>query len=104
FDAAKRASRNSLRYYAKVGQMGYLISNLRSVSRLFEMQGEYTRAVELVALLVSHPVTLPVDRPQAEIALARLRDNLSDRDFSAAYERGKALNLDAVVSGLLRDT
>jgi predicted ATPase/DNA-binding CsgD family transcriptional regulator len=103
YDAAKRASQNSLRYYAKAGQTGFLISNLRPVARMFEMQAEYTCAVERLALLVNHPGTLPVDRQQAEATLARLRTSLSAEDFSGAYERGKALNLGEVVAELLQD-
>jgi hypothetical protein len=68
------------------------------------MKAEYNRAVELQALLENHSVTLPVDMQQAQIALARLRPNLSAEDFVVAYERGKAFDLDMVVAELLYNT
>ena len=104
YDAARHAYQDSLRYYTKAGQTGFVLSNLRSVSKLAEIQGEHQRTVELLALMVNHRETLPGDLHQAQAALGHLQTQLSKEEFSAAYECGKVLNLKTVVSRLLRDT
>ncbi len=103
YDAAEQAYQSSMSYYVKVGPQAYVLANLQSVSRLYEMQGQYTRAVELLALLINHPVTMPYDKPSAQVVLNSLRANLSMEEFSLAYERGKMLDLNAVVAELLQD-
>jgi predicted ATPase/DNA-binding CsgD family transcriptional regulator len=104
FDAAKRAYQSSLHYFAKAGQTGQLIANLRSVARMFEMQGDYMNAIEMLALLVNHPATFSYHIPPAQVALTRLRANIDGEDFAEAYERGKRLDLEAVVAQLLHGT
>ena len=103
FDAAKKACQSSMRYYARAGQTGQLIANLRSVASLFEMQGDHARAIEMLAVLVNHPATFSYHLPPARGALARLREHTSPEAFAAAFERGKALDLNAVVAELLQD-
>jgi tetratricopeptide (TPR) repeat protein len=103
YDAARRAYQDSLRYYAKVGQTGFVISDLRSVSQIALLQGEHSLAVKLLALMMNHPDTMPVDMDQAQAALNHLRTHLPKEEFSAAYERGKALSLETVVSDLLQN-
>ena len=100
---AEQAYQRSLSYSSKVGPMFLLLSAVRSAATLCEMQGDFTRAVELLARMLNHPEAFAPDVPLAKIALDRLRDNLSADDFAAAQERGKSLNLDAVVAELLRD-
>ena len=101
YDYAKRAYQDSLRYYVKAGPAAFLIENLRSIAILFEMQGEYARAVEMLALLIHHPATFSSDIPPAETIVDRLHTHLPSTEFSTAYERGTALNLEAVVAELL---
>jgi predicted ATPase/DNA-binding CsgD family transcriptional regulator len=103
YSDARHTYQRSLSYSTKVGPMFLLLSALRSAATLCEMQGNYMRAVELLVRMLNHPDALSPDVPLAKIALDRLRANLSTADFAAASERGKALNLDAVVADLLRD-
>src|SRR5258708_5851444 len=103
YDSAKQAYQSSMGYYAKAGPQAFVIGNLQAVSRVFEMQGQYARAVELLALLSHHPAAFKTDIHFSEATLADLRATLSAEDFRAAYERGKALDLEVVVAELLQD-
>ena len=71
------------------------------VSKIAELQGEHLRAIQILALMENHPGTLPVDMQQAQVALTHLRTLLPDVEFSTAYERGKTLHLEVVVTEFL---
>jgi tetratricopeptide (TPR) repeat protein len=101
YEAAERAYRKSLSYFSKAGPTYMIFSNLLSASRLLEARGEYVKAIEIMALLTNHPAALAPDVQLARAALTRMRPHLSAEDFAAAYERGKALDLEAVVAELL---
>jgi DNA-binding CsgD family transcriptional regulator len=79
------------------------IASLPVVAIIYAHQGQPVRAVELLALAFTHPVSASswmkkwplLDRLQAE-----LEQTLGAEDFSAAWKRGTFLNLDVVITEL----
>jgi hypothetical protein len=61
------------------------------------------KAVEILALQINHPAAMMSDIQQAQVAISRFRAKLSAEDFTTAQERGKALQLDAIVAELLSE-
>jgi hypothetical protein len=58
-------------------------------------------AVELLGLALSHPAAQSDSVQLAEAALAGLREAFPADQLAAALERGKGMDLDAVVAELL---
>ena len=104
YGAALQTCRESMRHYTRMGQTGHVLSNIRFIARVNELQSNWIQAVELLAFIVDHPDTLPVDKLQARSALDRLGTLLPYPEFSSACERGQVLTLEAVTAKLLRDT
>ena len=70
---------------------------------VFAAQGRRERAVELLAFFLKDPLfSLTMEREDAERLLAKLCAELPAKLFAAACERGKMLNIDAVVAELLQ--
>ncbi len=69
-------------------------------------EGENERAVGLLALCLSQPATprwFPEQHALFAGVMSELESELSERDFNAARERGKSLNLETVVEELLEE-
>jgi predicted ATPase/class 3 adenylate cyclase len=62
------------------------------------------RAAEWVGLALRHAATHADVKVTAELAIPVLRERLSAADLDAALERGKTLDLDAVVAEILADS
>ncbi len=76
---------------------------LVGVARLRAETGQGDSAAELLGVALNHPA-VEVDSVQVgETVLAGLRDALSPGQLEAAIERGKTLELDTVVAGLLAE-
>jgi predicted ATPase/DNA-binding CsgD family transcriptional regulator/tetratricopeptide (TPR) repeat protein len=101
YEAAKGAYQMSLTYFSRVGPLFLILSNLRAAARLLEMQGEYIKAVEVLTFVKDHPGAFALDVELAQVALARIRINLSAENFTRACERGKVPKLDEVIAALL---
>ncbi len=83
---------------------GVLCLPLASIMLAHEVEPE--RAVELLALTLTHPAAAQNWMDKWPL-LVRLRQNLHDElgqsDFNAAWERGKALNLEQIFATLLKE-
>ncbi len=70
-------------------------------------EGQKERAVELIALAVTHPLSPPGWMEQWSLLTALRSDlaaELGAETYEAAWERGKQLNLETVVAELLGTT
>jgi predicted ATPase len=74
------------------------ISILRAMAALLAAEGQKERAVERLAFVLNHRATMAHDRQRARRLLAKLETELPPDVFAAAQERGKALELEAVVA------
>ncbi len=71
------------------------------ISGLLARVGQRERAAELLGLVLHHPATVEETKREIEPLLTGLRDTLSADELEEAVERGKSLDLDAVVSEIL---
>jgi tetratricopeptide (TPR) repeat protein len=74
---------------------------LVGVARVLARQGEKERALELLALVMSHRISWQMAKDQAAPLVAELEAELPPEVVSAARERGQARDLDATVAELL---
>ncbi|NDJ53686.1 MAG: hypothetical protein GYB68_11460 [Chloroflexi bacterium] len=69
-----------------------------ALADLLAAEGQIERAVELLALIESHPMTAEEFRAWVHQRLEGLEDQLDPPAFAAAIERGQALDLEAVLA------
>jgi hypothetical protein len=95
--------RQSLSESKAIGVAPLTLDALVGVARLRAETDQGDSAAELLGVVLNHP-SAEVDSTQlAETVLAGLRDALPAEQIETAMERGKALDLDAVVAALLAD-
>ena len=78
-----------------------MVEVLAGLGRLAAREGQPTRAVELLAFALGHPAMGSEAREPAARALADLEAQMPRAEFAAAVERGRALELEALVSQAL---
>jgi len=101
YDEAQRNHYRRLELMVKIRQVWEVLNTLYYIAELRTAQEKKENAVELLVLVRQHPATLKTTRDQAICLLADLRVQISPDMFSAACERGAALDLDTAVAGLL---
>jgi len=78
-----------------------MVEVLAGLGRLAAREGQPARAVELLAFALGHPAMGSEAREPAARALADLEAQMPRAEFAAAVERGRALELEALVSQAL---
>jgi tetratricopeptide (TPR) repeat protein len=76
---------------------------LLAVARVLARQGEEEKALELLALVMSHRFSWQMAKDQAAPLVAELEAELPPDVVAAALERGRARDLDATVAELLSE-
>ena len=71
------------------------------VVQLLSAEEKYIRATALLSMIANHPVAHEGTKTDALNKKAELRKLLADDAFQAAWERGKQLDLDDVISDLM---
>lgn len=100
-DLAWKYLREALSESTAIGVAPLTLDALVGVARLRAETGQQASAAELLGLALNHPA-VEVDSAQAaETVLAGLREVLPAEELDAAVERGKTMDLDAVVAQLL---
>jgi len=95
--------RQALSESTAIGVAPLTLDALVGVARLQAETGQGDSAAELLGVVLNHP-SVEVDSVQvAEMVLAGLRTALPAQELEAAMERGKTLDLDAVVAELLAE-
>jgi predicted ATPase/DNA-binding CsgD family transcriptional regulator len=91
-----------LRLLLDTGGLRYhLLESLPVIAHLWVALGLREQALELVTLVLQHPESQQSARDEALPILNRLQAELPPQAFSAAQERGKKLELNAVVKQLI---
>ena len=102
---------HSLEISEETGQHREILGTLYDLARVKTAQGKKAHAVELLAVVLHHPLstlhlflrTEPVVlRDAAEELRAKLEAELERETYQAAWAQGQTLPLEAVVAGLLR--
>jgi len=103
-ESARAYLRRALTQAVGMGTLSYQLFVLAGYARLKALAGQPLRAAEWLGLVQSHP-SLDVDAlVRADTLLAELRRTLPAEELEAAVERGKALDLQAVVDELMAET
>ena len=76
---------------------------LVGIATLLTAEGEKERALELLALVLHHPVSWQWTKNRAAPLVAELEAELSPEVVAAAQARGQARDLEATVAELLAD-
>jgi hypothetical protein len=74
---------------------------LAGIADLLAAQSQCEQAAELAAFVHENPRAYAVDKARTGRALDRLEEEMRRDTFAAAVERGKSLELETVVAGLL---
>jgi tetratricopeptide (TPR) repeat protein len=99
---AKRYHHQALQVAATIRQPFYMPRHLVGIAALLAAEGEKERALELLALFSHHPITWHwMKHYRAAPLIAELEAELPPDVASAAWERGRARDLDATVAELL---
>jgi predicted ATPase/DNA-binding SARP family transcriptional activator len=110
-DQAERYFRLSLEITEETGQTREMLATLYDLARVWAAQGKKAEAVELLAVVLNHPLSnLPLLlrtedttlKEAAERLKARLEADLKPESYQAAWARGLTRQLEAVVAALLR--
>jgi tetratricopeptide (TPR) repeat protein len=110
-DQAEQYFRLSLEISEKTGQTREMLGTLYDLARVRFAQGKPVEAIELLAVVLHHPVSnLPlllrteetVLQEVAERLRAKLEADLEPEIYQAAWNKGQILPLETVVTGLLR--
>ena len=110
-EQAEQYFRHSLQISEETGQHREILGTLYDLARVKTAQGKKVHAVELLAVVLHHPLSTlhlflrsepVVLRNAAEQLRARLEAELERETFQAAWAQGRTLPLEAVVAGLLR--
>ena len=104
---AEKYLRQGLRITREIGFVRDIVNLLYEVARLRVTQGMAKEAVELLALVLENPASLLTRWLEGRISdnandlLAKLEDDLPPEDYAAAFARGREMELDKVVTGLI---
>ncbi len=95
--------REALDESAATGIAFITMEALSGFARLKAKSEQYTRAAELLGLVLNHPATYEPTKQETEPIIDVLREKLPANEMEAAMERGKTLELDAVVAEILAE-
>jgi predicted ATPase len=95
--------REALKESLTIGRTSMALAALGGVALLRAKAGRYGRAAELLGLALNHPASFVEIEQETEPVLAMVREALPADQLDAAMKRGKALDLDQVVGGILEE-
>jgi tetratricopeptide (TPR) repeat protein len=99
---ARRYHHQALAELTRIGQPYIIPLNLVGIAALLAAEGEKERALELLALVIHHPISWRwMKHHRAAPLVAQLEAELPPDVAATAWERGRARDLDATVAELL---
>jgi tetratricopeptide (TPR) repeat protein len=98
---ARKHFRHALEAVATIRTLYYLLLALVKIAALLAAEGKRERALELLALVLHHPANWQYTTERAESLVAELEAELPPDMAAAAWERGRARDLDATVAELM---
>lgn len=106
FEAARHAIYSSFQYASIIGSPAWVLWCLPIIALILDHEGEKARAVEVLALALTHPASAPgwmVEWLLLTRTRATLRTELGEEAFRAAWKAGKSLSLEETVMRLHGD-
>ncbi len=98
---ARRYHHQALEVITTIAQTFYASRFLVGIAALLAAEGEKERALELLALVLHHPISWQWAKDRAMPLITELEAELSPDAVAAAQARGRALDLEATVAELL---
>jgi len=100
---AKRYHHQSLELVMKINQKFYIPLNLVGIAELMAVDGKSEQALELLALVLHHPISWQWAKDQAAPLLTKLKSELAPEVVAATCERGQSRDLEVTVAELLAE-
>ncbi len=104
YDMARQHLHESLRLAWRYAGIPRTFMVVAAWADLFAAEGQPERAAELAALVQVEPRAFAISKERAARLLENLQTSLSSQVFTAAVERGQALDLETIVKQLLEET
>ena len=101
FQEARRCFRQALERAMKNRWMSHTLLILVGIATLLAAEGEKERALELLALVLHHPVSWQMAKDRAAPLIAQLEAELPPNVVAAAQARGRLRDLEATIQELL---
>ena len=101
FQEARRCFRQALEQAMTIRWMSHAVLTLVGIATLLAAEGEKERALELLALVLHHPVSWQMAKDRAAPLIAQLEAKLPPDVVAAAQARGRARDLEVTVQELL---
>jgi tetratricopeptide (TPR) repeat protein len=99
--AAEAAFREAIGELKNQDNLTILLDSLIGLSTLRSKQGQTTWAAEVLAMVQAHPAMSWDVQQSIDPLLEDLQGKISEEDFEGAMERGKALDMDAIIAEFL---
>jgi tetratricopeptide (TPR) repeat protein len=99
--AAERHYKAALRAGMAIGALPSVLEALSRLAALWAKAGAHVRAAQLLGLVLNHPASDEEVKEVARPLLDELHTLLKPNELEAALERGKSLDLDAVVARIV---
>jgi predicted ATPase len=101
YEDARKYLRRSLELAVSARTPSRHLLALVGVARVLAREGDKERALELLALVTHHRFSWQMAKDQAALLITELEAELPPEVVAAAWERGQARDLDAIVTELL---
>ena len=101
YDTAKRITQTALETVLALNNLAFMAVCLPSAAAVLAHEGQQERAAELVSLAYHHATGWPSKWALLRTLRADLEQALDKTSFEAAWERGKALDLETVARELV---
>jgi predicted ATPase/predicted Ser/Thr protein kinase len=98
---ARRYHHHALEVVTEIAQTFLIPRSLVGVAAILAAEGQKERALELLALFIHHPLSFQSTKTRAAPLIAELESELPPDVVAAAWERGRARDLEATVAELL---
>ena len=103
YQSAQEYLKRALQIWWNAGYKRFLTYPLVYVAQLFALQNELDSAVEILAILKNYPLIIEEGNQVAKALRDELQAKLEPERFAAAWTRGQASSVEAVVHRLLHD-
>jgi serine/threonine protein kinase/tetratricopeptide (TPR) repeat protein len=100
---ARDCLHRALMYDVSLRRMSLVILDLIGIASLMKAEGKMDKGLELLTLVIHHPISWQMAKDQAAPLIAKLEAELPPDIVAAAKERGRARDLESTIAELLAE-
>jgi serine/threonine protein kinase/tetratricopeptide (TPR) repeat protein len=100
---ARDCLHRALMYDVSLRRMSLVILNLIGIASLMKAEGKMDKALELLTLVIHHPISWQMAKDQAASLISKLENELPPDIVATAKERGRARDLESTIAELLAE-